>query len=255
MKKLIVVVNDLEGSGKSTFARSFQHLLTNQDIKHLFITTDEQDMNDDFEGDYWDFDEDLEISQLIMAIDRNDVVLLDVSSGYARVWNDFFTQNEIDTVLAEIDASMTLVIPCHDSERCHTELVELAELFSDSTDYVIPHFPCPAGGGKEQGWKGSYAAKVTEYLGALHFEMPEISKELATALEAHGLSLSQALTQLDQVPRFLEVAAMQWLEQISKAINGTGEYGLPKKPVKTKKTKAKKPAKTPKARRKVKVTA
>ena len=129
MKKLIVVVNDLEGSGKSTFARSFQHLLTNQDVKHLFITTDEQDMNDDFDGDYWDFDEDLEISQLIMAIDRNDVVLLDVSSGYARVWNDFFTQNEIDTVLAEIDASMTLVIPCHDSGRCHAELVELLNYF------------------------------------------------------------------------------------------------------------------------------
>lgn len=228
MKKLIVVVNDIEGSGKSTFARSFQHLLTNQGVKHLFITTDEQDMDDNFSGDYWDFDEDLDISQLIMSIDRNDVVLLDVSSGYARVWNEFFVQNEVDTVLAEIDASMTLVIPCHDSERCHNELVELAEIFSDSADYVIPHFSLPAQGTKKQTWKNSYADKVTNYLGALHLKMPEIGNELTTALEAHDLSLAQALTQLDQVPRFLEVAAMQWLEQISKAINGTGEYVLPK---------------------------
>jgi hypothetical protein len=261
MKKLIVIVNDLEGSGKSTFARSFQHLLTNQGVKHMFITTDEQDMDDNFSGDYWDFDEQLEISQLIMAMDRNEVVLLDVRSGYARVWEEFFEKNEVDTVLSEIDASMTLVIPCHDSERCHNELVELAELFSDSADYVVPHFPCLEGGNKEQAWKGSYAAKVTEYLGAMHFEMPQLSNELATALEAHDLSLSQALAQLDQLPRFLEVAAMQWLEQISTAINGTGDYVLPKKkPAKTRKpkakaTKTKKVAKPAKNRRKVKAIA
>jgi len=247
MKKLIVIVNDLEGSGKSTFARSFQHLLTNQGVKHMFITTDEQDMDDNFSGDYWDFDEQLEISQLIMAMDRNEVVLLDVRSGYARVWEEFFEKNEVDTVLSEIDASMTLVIPCHDSERCHNELVELAELFSDSADYVIPHFPIAAGGTKEQGWKGSYAAKVTEYLGALHFKMPELSNELATALEAHELTLSQALTQLDQLPRFLEVAAMQWVEQMSKAINGTGEYVLPAIAKGKKATAKSKPKKTSKA--------
>ncbi len=227
MKKLIVVTNDLEGSGKSTFSRSFQHLLNNQGVKHLFITTDEDDVDDNFSGDYWDFDEQLEISQLIRAIDRNDVVILDVNSGSARIWAEFFEENEIDTVLAEIDASMTLVIPCHDSERCHSELIELAEIFSDSADYVIPHFPQPASRSKELVWKGSYAAKVTNYLGALHFEMPELSQDLETALKSHDLTLSQALNQLEQLPRFVEVAAMQWLEQIGKAINGTGEYVLP----------------------------
>ena len=228
MKKLIVVINDLEGSGKSTFSYSFQHLLNNQEIKHLFITTDEQDIDDNFSGDYWDFDDQLEISQLIMSVDRNDVVLLDVNSGSARIWAEFFAKNEIDTVLAEIDASMTLVIPCHDSETCHNELVALAEIFSDCADYVIPHFPIRDAHSKHKPWKKSYAAKVTEYLGAMHFNMPEISKDLATALKSHDLSLSQALTQLDQLPRFAEVAAMQWLEQIAKAINGTDEYVLPK---------------------------
>lgn len=238
MKKLIAVINDLEESGKSTFSYSFQHLLVNQEVKHLFITTDSRDMDDNFAGDYWDFDEQLEVSQLIMAIDRNDVVLLDVNSGSARTWAEFFTDNELETVLSEIDASMTLVIPCHNSEPCHTELVELAELFSDSADYVIPHFPLPAAGGTKQAWKGSYAAKVTDFLGALHFDMPEINKELATALESHGLSLSQSLCQLDQLPRFVEVAVMQWLEQIAKAINSTGEYVLPDSAKPTKKRRA-----------------
>ncbi len=228
MKKLIVVANDLEDSGKSTFALSFQHLLNNQGVKHQFITTDEGDVDDDFSGDYWDFDEQLEISQLIRAIDRNDVVILDLNSGDARIWAEFFEENEIDTVLAEIDASMTLVVPCHDSERCHNELIELAEIFSDSADYVIPHFSSITAQTKKLPWKDSYAAKVTDYLGALHFEMPELSQDLETALESHDLTLSQALTQLDQLPRFVEVAAMQWLEQVGKAINGTGEYVLPK---------------------------
>ncbi len=226
MKKLIAVINDLEESGKSTFSHSFQHLLNKQGIRHLFITTDPKDVDDNFTGDYWDFDEPLEVSQLIMAIDRNDVVLLDVNSGAARTWADFFIDNELETVLSEIDASMTLVIPCHNSELCHSELVELAELFSDSADYVIPHFPLPSGG-THRPWTGSYAAKVTDFLGALHFDMPEINKELTTVLDTHGLSLSQSLCQLDQLPRFVEVATMQWLEQIAKAIDSTGEYVLP----------------------------
>lgn len=228
MKKLIIVANDLEGSGKSTFSRSFQHLLRNQGVKHLFITSDERDMDDNFSGDYWDFDEQLEISQLIRAIDRNDVVILDINSGGARIWAEFFEENEIDTVLAEIDATMTLVIPCHSTERCHNELIELAAIFSDSADYVIPHFTHSSTLTKKLTWEGSYAAKVTDYLGALHLEMPPLSKDLETALKSHDISLSQALTQLDQLPRFVEVAAMQWLEQIGDAINGTSEYVLPK---------------------------
>lgn len=228
MKKLIVVANDLEGSGKSTFALSFQHLLNNQEVKHSFITTDEDDVNENFSGDYWDFDEELEISQLIRSIDRNEVVILDVKSGGARIWADFFEENEVDTLLAEIDASMTLVVPCHDTPQCHNELIELAEIFSDSTDYVIPHFNYPNHRSKNLTWEGSYVAKVTDYLGALHFEMPPLNSDLATALESHDLALSQSLTQLDQLPRFVEVAAMQWLEQVSKAILGTREYVLPK---------------------------
>lgn len=260
MKKLIVVVNDLEGSGKTTFSRSFQHLLANQGVKHMFITTDEQDVDDDFDGEYWDFDEPLEISQLIMAIDRNDVVLLDVGSGHARNWNEFLVDNEVDTLLAEIDASLTLVIPCQNSDSCHNELVELTELFSDSSDYVIPHFPLLSDGDSPVDWKGSYAEKVTEYMGAMHFEMPSPTKELATALDSHGLNLVESLSQLDQLPRFLEVALMQWLEQISKAVNGTGEYVLPEdeKPGKlfrkNRKARAKKTRKPAKGR-KEKVTA
>ena len=54
MKKLIVVVNDLERSGKSSTARAISHHLTNLEVKHLLVTSDEMDMTDTFPGEFWD---------------------------------------------------------------------------------------------------------------------------------------------------------------------------------------------------------
>ncbi|HQW27613.1 MAG: hypothetical protein KA152_03160 [Verrucomicrobiales bacterium] len=225
MKKLIVVVNDLERSGKSALARTLSHHLKSRDIKHLLVTSNELDMTDSFPGEFWDLEEQFEVSQLIAAIDSHSAVILDVHSGGARNWGDFFEAEDLENLLAELDAEMTLVIPDTRSERCNEEICDLTEIFADQADYVIAHLPGEAR--NEVKWKGSLADKAIRYLGASTIEMPGISDDLRTALDNAGIDFAEALNNPAALPRFAEVQLSQWIERASSSLSGGNEYFIP----------------------------
>jgi hypothetical protein len=229
MKKLLVVLNDLEGSGKSALARTLSHYLTENEIGHTLIISDERDVEAGLSGEYWDIEDEIEMSQLIRIIDRNEVVLVDVASGAARNWADFCESEELDAVLSEMDVEMTLIIPEHRAERCHEEIVDLAELFSDQADYVIAHLPIEPKGSVEEKWKGGYAAKAVNYLGALEISLPGLGSDLATALESSELTLGQAMGQMDALPRFLEVQVSEWREKAALACDRAADYLIPER--------------------------
>lgn len=227
MKKLLVVLNDLEGSGKSTVARTLAHFLQENEIRHTLIFSDERDAEEGLSGEFWDIEDEIEMSNLIRVLDRNDVVVIDVASGAARNWADFSESKELDALLSEMDVEMSIVIPEHRSERCHEEIVDLADLFSDQADYVVAHLPIQPKGSVEEKWKGGYAAKAVNYLGALEVNLPAIGPDLATALESSGLTMGQALGQLEDLPRFLEVQVTEWREKASMAFDRAADYLMP----------------------------
>lgn len=229
MKKLLVVLNDLEGSGKSTLAFTLSHFLHENEVSHTLVLSDESDIEAGLGGEYWDIEDEIEMSQLIRALDRSDAVVVDVASGAARNWGEFCESEELENVLSEMDVEMTLIIPEHLSERCHEEIVDLAEIFSDQADYVIAHLPLEARGSKEEKWKGGYAAKAVNYLGALEISLPGIPSDLETALESSGLSLPQALGNMQNLPRFLEVQVSEWREQAGLACQRASEYLVPER--------------------------
>ncbi|MCB1065532.1 MAG: hypothetical protein KDN20_21765, partial [Verrucomicrobiae bacterium] len=68
MKKLLVVLNDLEGSGKSTVARTLSHYLKENDVPHKLIISDEGDAEAGLEGEFWDIEDEIEMSQLIRTL-------------------------------------------------------------------------------------------------------------------------------------------------------------------------------------------
>lgn len=227
MKKLIVVLNDLEQSGKTSVSRALSYYFQEKEVTHSIITTDESDVDDYFRGDYWDFEDELETSSLIHTMDRNDVVILDLHSGAARAWNEFCEENEIEAVLGEMDVEMTLLVPEHGSERCHEEVADLAEIFSDSADYIVAHLPIPARRSEPSKWRGSYAQKSMVYLGAHLMDIPEVTSELKTALASHDFTLPSAINKLEDLPRFVEVELMQWLEATSEAFDQCADYLIP----------------------------
>ena len=225
MKKLIVVVNDLERSGKSALARALSHYLKSEEVKHLLVTSNEMDMTDSYPGEFWDLEDQFDISQLISAIDRHDAVVLDVHSGAARNWGDFCESEDLENVLAEIDAEMTVVIPDTRTERCNEEICDLTEIFADQANYLIAHLS----GEKrnEVKWKGSPAEKAIRYLGASEIQLPGLPDELCTALENAGVDLPEALNKPSLLPRFAEVQVSQWLERTSSCLAAGGEHLIP----------------------------
>lgn len=225
MKKLIVVVNDLERSGKSALARTLSHHLKSQEIKHLLVTSNEMDMTESFPGEFWDLEDQFDVSQLIGAIDSFSAVILDVHTGGARNWGDFFEAEDLENLLAELDAEMTLVIPDTRSERCNEEICDLTEIFADQADYVIAHLPGDPR--NEVKWKGSLADKAIRYLGAGTVDIPGISDDLRTALDNAGMEFTEALNNPSELPRFAEVQLSQWLERASSCLSGGNEYLIP----------------------------
>jgi len=225
MKKLIVVVNDLERSGKSTVARTLSHHLKSEEVNHLLVTSNEMDLSDSFPGEFWDLEDQFEVSQLIAAVDRHEAVIVDVHTGGARNWGDLFESEDLENLLAEIDAEMVLVIPNNRTERCNEEICDLTEIFSDQANYVIVHLPGEKRG--EMKWKASPAEKAIRYLGASDIELPGLSDELCTALENAGLELPEALNSPSNLPRFAEVQVAQWLERSSSCLLRGNEHLLP----------------------------
>jgi hypothetical protein len=225
MKKLIVVVNDLERSVKSALARTLSHHLKSQEIKHLLVTSNEMNMTDSFPGEFWDLEDQFDVSQLIGAIDSFSAVILDVHTGGARNWGDFFEAEDLENLLAELDAEMTLVIPDTRSERCNEEICDLTEIFADQADYVIAHLPGDPR--NEVKWKGSLADKAIRYLGAGTVDIPGISDDLRTALDNAGMEFTEALNNPSELPRFAEVQLSQWLERASSCLSGGNEYLIP----------------------------
>jgi hypothetical protein len=182
------------------------------------------DMTDSFPGEFWDLEDQFDVSQLIAAVDRHDAVIVDVHTGAARNWGDLFESEDLENLLAEIDAEMVLVIPNTRTERCNEEICDLTEIFSDQANYVIVHLP---GEKREMKWKASPAEKAIRYLGASDIELPGLSDELRTALENAGLELSEALNKPSALPRFAEVQVTQWLERASSCLMAGNEHLIP----------------------------
>lgn len=224
MKKLIVVVNDLERSGKSVLSRSLVHHLAEQETSTLLVTSNEMDMSETFAGEFWDLEDQFDVSLLIGALDRYDAVVVDIHTGAARNFGEFCQEEELENLLAELDAEMTVVIPNNGSERCNEEIIDIAELYADAADYVIAHLPSD---GPKVKWKASPAEKAVRYLGAAQVDLPGIGDDLATALENTEVDLAEALNQPSSLPRFAEVQVNQWLEKMSDALSAGNEYLVP----------------------------
>lgn len=225
MKKLIVVVNDLERSGKSSVARAISHHLSSLEVSHLRVTSNEMDMTETFEGEFWDLEDQFDLSLVIGAIDSHDAIVLDVHTGAARIWGDICEEHDLENLLAELDTEMTLVVTNTRSERCNEEICDITELFADQADYIIAHLPGDER--TEVEWKGSLGAKSLKYLGGTEIEIPGLSDDLNTALESTEIDLANALNKPSSLPRFTEVPVTQWIERTSESLNMAQDYLVP----------------------------
>lgn len=227
MKKLIIVANDLESSGKSVLARAISSHLKNNEVSHQLITSNEMDVTDTFEGDFWDLEDQFDSSLLISAMDSHDALVLDIHTGAARNWGEFCDEEEIENLLVELDAEMTIVIPSTGNEQCNNEIVDLGEIFADSADYVIAHVPMEVEERTVLKWTKSPADKAMRNLGAVNLDISDLSDDLVTAIGSSNKNFVSALNQPSTLPRFTEVQITQWLENVGNSLEEASDYLLP----------------------------
>ncbi len=225
MKKLILIANDAPQSGKTSFARVLEQHFERKDVKALAIYTDSAAAPD--ETAYWDLDEDLDTERLMRAVDENDALILDISTGCGVGVADFFVDHNLHDELLEFDAELCVAIVANDTESAINGCVALGEGFSDNANYLLLRNPYCDESEKGGSWAGSYAEKVMSYLGAVEVEVPEFDPEMVGELYSRGMDLPSGLGARKELPRYLRDALHSWELAYADALDGAADLLLP----------------------------
>ena len=231
MKKLILVTNDLPGSGKSTFTEVLISNFTVQDLRvgHLATVCSEdadERISPSPQVTAWDFDEDSEMNNLLATLDESDAVVVDIGTGDLSDFRQRAEDAQLLDILGELGIELTIAIPLHGESDPTDTVVEIAESFSDNADYVVVRdckFP-------REIWNGSYGQKVMNYLGAIELAAPSANGALGKALGEHGYDLHEAQAHRDDLPRAVKTPLSKWERQFGGKLGSTAnEFFFPVK--------------------------
>ncbi len=214
MKKLVLVTNDLPGSGKSTLSEVLVASLAADGLTVAHLATNcSDDADERFSPSPditpWDFDDDRELNTILTSLDDSDALVIDVGTGDINDLHEIAEEAQFFEILGELSVELTLAIPLHGDADPTDTVIEIAEAFSDNADYVLvtdDTFP-------REIWKGSYARKVMTYLSAIEIAAPKANGALAKALGEHGHELHEAQAHREELPRSITTPLSKWERQ------------------------------------------
>lgn len=226
MKKLIFILNDLGQVGKTTCTQVLHEYLERKGFNHLMVATD-PDAGDALpDSQVIDIGDGLNTSDIIEMLDRGGIVLMDVATDCAGALADFCAEEEIGTLLAELEAELTIVLPLNRELEAFEPLIDVVETIADDADYVVVHTPTKT---ELQGdFENSELARALEHLGAIEVEMPRIEPGILNELEnERGLPLAAALGDRKQLPRYLRDAIHAWELEFCSDLAEANDFILP----------------------------
>ena len=226
MKKLILIANDLESTGKTTTSHVMSEYLDRKGIKNKIVSTDIHAGPSCEDQPLLDLNDGVTASDFISMLDNWGTVILDLhSDGGAAVLGEIFQEEEIGCVLSEIEAELTIVIPANEEAEGYEKMVEIAEVFNDDADYIVVHTPMVAE--LDGSYEHSEAAKALDYLGCVEVEMPEFDSSAMKMLDELGMSLGSALANRKSLPRHLAGEVHEWELAFAEEFIGADEFLLP----------------------------
>jgi len=194
MKKLILIQNDYPGTGKSTLALCFHRYLQQFGVTHQILSLTEEDapvMNGAIPLDAGT----LTPATFFEAVDGSPLTVLEISTGLGEFFNKFYQASEMEQVLFEAGIAVSVVLPVTADRESFDSVIEAAEVYSDTAEYLIAHLVTSCYDEDDKVWDTSYAARVMDMFEAVELHIPEITFQ--HELSMHHMSLDDALRQPD----------------------------------------------------------
>jgi hypothetical protein len=223
-KRLIIVLNDAPGSGKTTIARAIGRYLKGCGVRfgELMLSAREFEASG---SQTWIDAEAPDGLLTILACPGSDIVLLEIATGSADAFLEFYQRRELSDFLSELGVETTVVIPLNRDEESHEAVILVAEALAENVGYVLFHAqPGPESERCEDAdpWERSYAARVMDMFDAVDREIPEEGDELERAFHRAGTNLADTLLEADPVSAY-GASYLKWLRCVEGEIHAARE--------------------------------
>ena len=222
MKRLILIQNDYSGAGKTTLSRCLQHYLQSYRVPHHCVTLAESadDMGNSIDA------ASLRLPALISHLDRSDLVILDLETGFGEMFNGFFKKHELDHVLHELGFELTVLVPITGDRESYEGVTTAAETFSDCAQYLIVHTPTSSFYDEdEKGWDRSYAARVMDMLEAADLDMPAANDSLELRLTIANTQLADSIADT-AIGEELQEEVSKWFRKVAAQLDTVRKYAF-----------------------------
>lgn len=225
MKKFVIVANDAPQTGKTSFTNVLAETYERRGISAQAIFTDHDSAPTDHA--FWDLEGELEADRVLTCFEETDVLIADVASGDTDTIIDFFNNVGLYDLLVDVDIELCVAIAVNNTEAAFESTVTLAEGFADNADYLLLRGPHMTEGEETAEWSGSYAEKVSDYVGATEIQVPEFDAGMMGEIWDQGKCLATALASRKELPRYLREAVHSWELKYSDAISDAEELLTP----------------------------
>lgn len=194
MKRLDLILNGKGGVGKSFFATNFVQFLKDKDIAHVAIDSDNENSTlKRFhpETRFLDLDNRRELDQIFITLEKADLAVVDCRAASTDLFIDYFTEIDLPTVLSELGAVLTLIMPLNHESDSVDQVQRLADEFGNRCSYVVV---------RNAAHSDSFAlfesSEVREQLrgklGGIEISMARLQDWLVEALNAENLTATVA---------------------------------------------------------------
>ncbi|MFZ4768277.1 MAG: hypothetical protein ACOYMN_25300, partial [Roseimicrobium sp.] len=127
MKRLILILSDYAGAGKTTLAQCFDHYLNLHRVPHHNVVLTET-IDATRTRAAVDLDN-LRVATLISHLDQSDLAILEIETGMIDAFVSFYFKNELPILLTELGFELTVVVPVTSDEESFDAVTNAAEIF------------------------------------------------------------------------------------------------------------------------------
>lgn len=197
MKKVILIANDAELTGKTLLANLCGSLLQRSGPE-LFcvIHTGSEEPSEDY-NIHLDLSQGFDKEEILSIIEENAVTIIDLQSGYGEDFTNWLVDEDILDTFHDAGTELTVISPVGTPEDSYGSLVAIAETLNSHADYMVVHNDTLTT--DRSGWDGSYAKKAMTFLDAAELTLTDLGEDLDSAEAADLLSIWEESVDLTEL--------------------------------------------------------